>query len=211
MWAFVLKELGYITIIAGFVTWLIKQLGQNLINKDLKVYEHELKSKSELFKQELNLSYEKYKHELSILESKVTKLHDKRIERIEMIYSLLTDFYNDMIDLVSMKIVTGRSTEEIEKQEKDDVNKAAQSGNAFLDYYTKNKMYFNNTTSDLIERIIKLLKESHSEFSMKYYFGTLPAKEHYAKIKIAIEKIKDEVPKIKTELEQNFKTILGVE
>ncbi len=79
-WESVLKEIGIVGVIAGLITWLIKQLGQSYIDKNLKAYEKQLDNQSERFKQEL-----------AFISQKASKLHDKRIERIEEIYSLLTD------------------------------------------------------------------------------------------------------------------------
>ena len=153
-WGEIFKEIGIVGIFASLITWLIKSLGQRQIDKGLKQYELELSNKSDLFKQELSLSFEKYKSELEFLAQKANKLHDKRIERIErieQIYSLLTDFHNEMQQLISWKVVTGMSPEEIEQKEFERVQKAGESGNKFLDYYAKNKLYFNSETCSLID------------------------------------------------------------
>ncbi len=199
-WESILKEIGVVGVLAGLLTWLIKQLGQNFIDKNLKAYEKKLDHQSELFKQEL-----------SFLSQKANRLHDKRIERIEEIYALLTDFHNDMQQLISWKIVTGMAKEEIEQQEIDNVNKANESGTKFLAYYTRNKLYFNDETCKLIEDIIKHLKGSHTDFTFKYIFQNIPAEMHYENVKNATEKIRETVPAIKVQLEANFRKIIGVD
>lgn len=199
-WELILKDVGSVGVVAGLITWLIKQLGQNLINKDLKVYELELNKKAELYKQEL-----------SFLSQKANKLHDKRIERIEEIYSLLTDFHSDMNALVSWKVTTGMSNEEVKQQELDNVGKAGDSGNKFLSYYSKNRLYFNSDTCKFIDDIIKLLKDSHTDFSFKFIFGNISPQMEFENVKRATEGIRETVPKIKSELEYNFRKIIGVE
>ena len=141
-WTKIFSEFGIVGIISGLVVWLIKQLGQRLIDKNSKNYEPELQNKANLFKAELNHATEVFKSELGFLSQKAHKLHDKRIEKIEEIYSLLTDFYNDMHTLTTWKIVTGMSEQEVKQQNFDDTKKAEESGNIFLNFYSKNKSLF---------------------------------------------------------------------
>ncbi len=210
-WTEFLKQFFTVTTITGSITWLMKELGQILINRNQKKYELDLNLKTENYKSELNLTTEKFKSELGLLVEKANKLHIKRIERIEEMHSLLTDFYNDMQDLISTKIVTGMSMEEIAKQNFDYVIKAGKSGNVFVSYYSKNKLYFNIETCNLIDEIIELLQESYLNFSFKYKFGTISPDVEINHIKEATEKIREKVPKIKIELEANFREIIGVE
>ena len=210
-WTKIFSEIGIVGIISGLIVWLIKQLGERLMDKNAKTYELELQNKAELFRAELNHASEEFKSELEFLSQKANKLHDKRLERIEEIYSLLTDFYNDMYTLTTWKIVTGMSKEEVQQQEFDNTKKAEQSGNEFLTFYQKNKLYFNEETCGLIDEIIKLLKDSHSDFSFKYIFGPLSADIEIERVKRATEQIREKVPEIKLKLEKNFREIIGVE
>jgi tagatose-1,6-bisphosphate aldolase len=141
---------------------------------------------------------------------KANKLHDKRIERIEEIYSLLTDFHSEMQNLISWKVVTGMSKEDIEKQEFDRIQKAGDTGNKFLNYYAKNKLYFNQETCSLIDEIIDLLRTSHLDLSHKYVFGRMPAQLEFENVRNASQSIRDKVPEVKEKLEANFRQIIGV-
>lgn len=198
-WNLILKDIGIITVISGLITWLIKSLGESLINKNQKNYEQKLHHETEKFKSDLNF-----------LSQKANKLHDRRIDRIEELYNLLNEFHSDMQVLVTWKIVTGMSNEDIKKQEFDNVKKAEASGNKFLSYYSRHKLYFNIETCNLIDDIIKLLKESHFDFTFKYIFGNISAEMEYKNIKTATNKIKEIVPDIKQKLEDNFRIIIGV-
>lgn len=210
-WTQIVSEIGIVGAIGSLLTWLIKQLGQSYIDKNVKSYEQELNNKSELFKNDLEHSFEKFKSELAFLAEKANKLHDKRIDRIEVIYSLLVDFYNDMLILVSWKVGNGMSGEEINKQEWDNVRKAGDAGNKFLNYYSKNKLYFNSDTCLLIDEIIKLTKDSHDDLYSKYIFGTISAEIDFEHFKRATNVIREKVPKVKEELEENFRRIIGVD
>lgn len=210
-WTQIISGIGIVGVIGGLLTWLIKQLGQSYIDKNVKSYEQELNNKSELFKKDLNQSFEKFKSELAFFAAKANKLHDKRIDRIEEIYSLLVDFYNDMFNLISWKVDTGMTEEEKKKQEWDNVRKAGDAGNNFLNYYSKNKFYFNSDTCLLIDEIIKLTKDSHNDLYSKYIFGTISAEIDFEHFKSATKIIREKVPKVKEELEENFRKIIGVD
>lgn len=210
-WNNILKDIGFVTIVSGLITWLIKSLGESYLSKNQKNYEQKLQNESENFKLSLNQTFEKYKSELQFLSEKANKLHDKRIDRIEELYYLLNDFHNDMQVLVSWKIVTGMTKEEIQQQEFDNVKKAESSGNKFLQYYTRHKLYFSIETCKLIDEIIRLLRESHTDFSFKFIFGAISAEMEYENVKKATEQIRVKVPEIKIKLEENFRKIIGVE
>ena len=207
----ILESLGIVTIIGGLLTWLIKSLGQNFINKNFSAYKLQLENQSNLYKNELNQALEKFKAELNLISEKATKLHSKRLERIEKIYELIINFQNDMTWLVSARVVTGMTQKEIQEQEFEQTKKAEKSGAELFNYYEKNKLYFNKDTCELLEEILKLLKDSYTDFSMKYIFGTMSAEFEIEKTKRVSENIKDKVPKIKIELENNFREIIGVE
>ncbi|TKC06673.1 hypothetical protein FA048_15830 [Pedobacter polaris] len=210
-WTKIMTEIGIVGIISGLIVWLIKQLGQMFIDKNISLYKQELQNKSDQYKSELNQVFEKYKSELAFHSQKAFKLHDRRLEKIDELYSLLSDFYNDMFTLTTWKIVTGMKDEEVKKQEYDNTMKAGESGNKFLIYYDKNKLYFNSETCKLIDEIIQLLKGSHSDFSFKYIFGQVSPQMEIENIKQATEKIRNKVPEVKTKLENNFREIIGVE
>lgn len=87
-WNKILTDIGIVGIISGLLVWLIKQLGQLFIDKNLSLYKQELQNKSDLYKFELNQVFEKYKTELAFLSQKAFKLHDRRLEKIDELYSL---------------------------------------------------------------------------------------------------------------------------
>jgi hypothetical protein len=209
-WTEIFKEVGIVVVIAGLITWLIKKLGQSIIEKNLRAYELELSNKSELYKLELNQSFEEFKAELNLLSEKANKLHNKRIEHIQEIYSLLFDFHSDMQNLISWKVSTGMTPQEIRDNEIKRVQDAGNSGNKFFIYYSKNKLYFAIETCNLIDEIISILRDSHSDFSFKYIFGSMSAELEFENVRKASQNIRDKVPALKTKLEDNFRSIIGV-
>lgn len=210
-WTKILSEIGIVGIVSGLIVWLIKQLAQMFIDRSISLYKQELQNKSDQYKAELNQVFEKYKSDLAFHSQKAFKLHDRRLDKIDELYSLLSDFYNDMFTLTTWKIVTGMKDEEVKKQEYDNTMKAGESGNKFLTYYDKNKLYFNSETCKLIDEIIELLKKSHSDFSFKYIFGQISPQMEMENIRQATEKIRNIVPELQKKLENNFREIIGVE
>ncbi|MBZ9652662.1 hypothetical protein [Psychroflexus montanilacus] len=209
-WTKIFSEIGIFGIISGLIVWLIKQLGQRYIDKGAKTHEQKLQNQSDLYKAELNQSLEKFKSEIAFFSQKAFKLHDKRLERIENLYSLLTNFYEDMFHLTTWKVVTGMTDDDVNRQNFENTKKAGKSGTNFFKYYARNKLYFDKDTCKLIEEIIKLLKDSHFDFSYEYVFGPMSADFKFETVKKATEKIREKVPEIKSELEDNFRKIIGV-
>lgn len=205
-----LENLGVFTIFGGLITWLIKSISQKALDKNLKAYELQLQNKAKLYQYELDQSIEKFKHELSLLSDKANKLHSKRLDRIEKIYEMLIDFQNDMTWLVSGRLVTGMSTQEIKDEEFQRAIKAEKAGAKLFEYYSKHKLYFNDETCSKIDEIIKLLNDSHSDFSFKYIFGAGSAEFEIDRIKKVTKTVREKVPAAKEELENNFRKIIGV-
>ncbi|WP_034893237.1 hypothetical protein [Gillisia sp. Hel_I_29] len=210
-WNAIIENLGIFGILAGFITWLIKAISQKALDKNLKAYELQLQNQANAYKNELDQSLEKFKNELQLLFEKANKLHSKRLDRIEKIYEMLIDFQNDMTWLVSGRLITGMTPEEVKEEEFQRAVQAEKAGAKLFDYYSKHKLYFNNETCSILDEIIKLLRDSHIDFSFKYIFGTGSAEFEIDRIKKVTETVREKVPKVRKELEENFRKIIGVE
>lgn len=206
----IIIEIGKYLIFSGSFAWLVRELIKHLLSKNILSYKNELDSKTEQYKIDLSQSLRQFEHDLEIIASKTTRLHEKRLERIENLYSYLIEYETEMNNMVSGKIVTGMTDEEVKRMEFEDVRKAGEAGQTFFEYYNKNKLFFNKDTCDLIEEIISNLKTSHQGVSLKYVFQNISPEMNYQNYKKAGEMVREVVPKIKLKLEDNFRTIIGV-
>lgn len=194
------KELGTLSIITFGIIWLAKAVSKHLLDQNLK--SHELV---------LNQKLEQYKSELRVTAEKESKLHDKRLDKIHELYSLLTDFYFDLDNLTRGKNVTGMSTEEIEMQNAQDVKCTYAHGYELSIFYEKNKLYFNDETCGLIEEILKTLKGCQYDLTFQYQWMNISVDLQIESFKNARNQIQNKVPMLKKELEKNFRSILKVE
>lgn len=195
-----LKDLGVFTAILGAITWLANVLGKHLIDKNLKI--HELM---------LDKQLEKYKSELLLINEKESKLHDRRLDRIQELYSLLTDFYIDLDTLTRWKNVTGMGDEEIKKQQLDEAKQTFTSGHEFSMFYEKNKLYFNPETCATIEELLTIMRGCQYDLTIQYQWMNLPADLQIKHFEQARDQLRTKVPELKQELEKNFRAILRVE
>lgn len=195
-----LKDLGIFGIIVGVLGWVTKELGKYLLNKNIKF--HQLS---------LDQQLEKYKSELDIINEKAFKLHDKRLEKIHNLYELLTDFYINVDNLTHMKNVTGLSDEEINEQKINEVKKTYESGYQFSMFYEKNKLYFDLETCELIQEILRILKECQYDLTIQYQWMNISIDMQMDFFSKAKDKIQNKIPELKEKLERKFRSIMGVE
>lgn len=193
-------NLGVFTAIGGALTYLIKTLGKHFMNQNLEIH-----------KMQLNLQLQKHKSELDLVLQKAIKLHDRRLDKIQEFYALLVEFHLDLDQLIRIKNTTGKTEEEVKQMQIDEVKKMYESGHAFTMFYQKNKLFFNKATCDLIDELQKTMRECQFDLSIQYQWLNLSFEMIHDSFKKAKEKLESIIPKLKEELEDNFREILGVE
>lgn len=99
--------------------------------------------------------------------------------------------------------------------DKDEKLKAAtESGNKFVNFYMRNKIYFPPEICGTIEDIQDELKSTYDEFGIYRPFDPGPRDPHQdiERWNNAWKRVtEDEVPELKRELEDHFRDLLGVE
>ena len=81
-----------------------------------------------------------------------------------------------------------------------------------------NKLYFDNKTSDLLQKIREEYHDANMDFffpqKLQQFTGGRPSQEGYRmaveKAQGAAKKIRDEIPKIHETLKEEFRKLLGV-
>ena len=188
-WVKIFENLSAFAIASGVFALLIRSLFTILINKD----------------------FEKFKLKLSKEQIRFTKLHEKRGEVIENIYALLVDFEGKMNSLLSPFQPAG------EPKRKEKLKIAGIAGNKFIEYYGLQKIFFSKKT-------VNLLDELHSRFRKAWIdFTTYPITDfdEWESVTIKQEKwklwekawkaISEDIPLLKVQLEDEFRSMLGVE
>lgn len=211
----ILKMFGFFTIgtsiIVSTIAFLGKKILDQFLKRDLEKFKNQLIVENEKAKLEFEKQVENYKATLNLFNSKQIKLYSKQASIIETLYKYLTDVHWKMLDMTALfRNVTGKDDQTISAEELDKVQVTAEAGNLFFEFYRNNKIYFSQETCELIESIQNQLRETHSDYSFKYLYGLPPSEMTYEMAKKANEKVREDIPKLLTKLENDFRECLGV-
>ncbi|HCT30307.1 MAG: hypothetical protein UU64_C0024G0009 [candidate division WWE3 bacterium GW2011_GWF2_41_45] len=188
------KWLGGVVVSSGFVYWIIQRLFENKFQKGI----------------------EKYKNELSIeLEkSKVTfnNLHSKRINIISNLYKKLVAVNNSLASMTKPLQLAGEPA----KEEK--LKTAIDDYNNFLHYFDDHRIYFSEPVAKKIDDIVDSFRGVCLDYDCYYpaYKQSLDAsdganaKDYHAELVKAWNKVKNDIPTIRLELESELRKIIGV-
>jgi hypothetical protein len=157
---------------------------------------------------------EEYKASLSLLESKETGLHSKRLEIIESLYSRLVELNSSMSTLTNpVKF----SPTDYQKYEAELVSKANETFQSYHTFFEKNKIYFSESTCKLIHEIRDAFYQALWDYNQHKLFeahGINDRKlisEAYQNLEKSYKSVKDEIPKLRANLENEFRRILAVQ
>lgn len=177
-----IKEIAMFSIgtisVSGAVAYIAKAIINNWINKDIERYKIELN----------RLSLE---HQI-----KFSKLHNDRAEVIKNLYSKLDDLK------LKLEIVLDKNSYSVFDNQ-DELYIILD----FLDYYAKNKIYFNRDICFNFEEIEAIMGILQGLGFMTESTTTLDEKA----VELINMLIKEEIPKLKATLEDEFRKLLGVE
>ncbi len=193
---FLIEELGIFAIGATVVGWVAKNTISQYFEKELSKYETEIDKELSRFEAELD------KEKLQF-----SQLHNERARITAELYEKFVVFEEDMRSLTDPVEHTGSPS----KDEK--LQTAAESGNEFINFYMKNKIYFPPRICDTIEELNKEMQSVHTEFTIMKPYRSAPGDpkdlddwlEGWKNI------TEDEVPELKEDLEEHFRELLGVE
>ena len=166
-----------------------------------------------LIEKSANKRLEEFKSTLSLLQSKQTSLHNKRLEIIEKLYNKLVELNNAMAILTHPLKQTSKDFEESEKEL---TETASSSYNSFNSFYQKNKIYFKENTNEIIDEILEGFHTAfwdYNQFNFYKQTGVTNQDEiikSRKKMRDSYISVKDEIPKVRKKLEDEFRKLLGV-
>lgn len=214
----ILGELGFFAIGATVVGWVArgaignyfdKELSeyQAEINKELTEYQSEMDKEMEQYRTELEKELDKYRTELEKEKLRFSELHNERAKVTAELYERFVAFEEDMRTLTDLMDRQGDPSKD------EQMENAAESGNDFVNYYMKKKIYFPPHVCETIEELQGELKDVFVEFQVyKPHIDSpgdsVDADRWLDNWKTVTE---DEVPEIKEDLEGHFRELLGVE
>lgn len=161
-----------------------------------------------------NKRLEEFKSTLSVIQSKQTSLHNKRLKIIEELYEKLVDLNSTMAVLTSP---LKQTTKDFKEYEKELTEKASSSFNDFNSFYQKNKIYFNENTNQIIDEILNGFHKAFWDYhQFNFYKDTgVTEREHIIearqKMTDAYKSVQNEIPKVRKKLEDEFRKLLNVD
>lgn len=181
----ILRELGIFAIGAIVVGWVTRYAIKQYFDKELNRYQTELEKEKVVF----------------------SELHNERAQITAELYRRFVEFEEDMRSLTTPV----EWSNEPSKEEK--IVKAGESGQEFLNYYIKNKIYFPPEICETVEDIQGEMRGVFHEFSILRPFegkaGQPPDVDRWLENWKTVTE--NEVPELKSELEDHFRGLLGVD
>ncbi len=156
---------------------------------------------------------EEFKSTLSLLNTKFTKLHEKRFEVIGEMYTRVVDLQVAMLKLTNPV----KFTENYEKEIDILISNSNNCFQNFNSFFERNRIYFNDTTCLLMDEIRKTFHVAIWDFNEHRMYKQMGEddrqviKEAHQKMIKAYKSMKDDIPKLRQNLETDFKKILNVD
>ena len=210
-WQSIIKEIGFVGILSGFVTWLMKELGKFYIDRKIKSYEYELAEKSKDIDRQLNFSIENYKKSLELIYFKASKLHDERLKIISDLYEKIVTLDSAMHNMTQLWKLGSADAELDKKNENARIELASKSYIDFQEFYLKRKIFFKKSTCILIDKINSDYFDSYWDYTYKNRFGGGDFEFNFKLAKKAGEKVKEEIPPVLESIENEFRIVIGAE
>lgn len=192
------------TLIALWLNERVKASVQNSFNKKLEEIKKEHSKELSQFQAELN--YLKSKENF-----KFTKLHEKRFEVMAETYKYLTDVLIKLrLYVAPLKSgLNNETAEEIIHKQSNDYHAAH---NKFHEYYSFNKIYFNDETEQLLEKYLAFSLEISKQHFEKEYLakeGRILNTKVYIWDESAYDKVRELIEPIQSEIKNKFRELLG--
>lgn len=198
----IILTLGFIRFAKTWITDKIK--GQ---------IKHEYDAKLEILKTNLSTEHDKnlelLKNELKLNQMTFSKLQEERATVIKNTYSKLEILWGNIFSLTSPLQLTGEASID----EKDE--KVVEAGKDFITYFSINKIFFEKQLCEKIDEVSKIMSSCRHWFIQGHHFGKDPVSSKSAlefsewKVK-SWEKLEKLLPPLKSEIEDHFRKLLGV-
>jgi hypothetical protein len=209
-WFEVLRDVG----VFGIAAFVIQRIIEHSSTKNLEKYKQELDFTLRSYQLTLDTDLERYKSDLNLHFTRQTTLHDKRLSIIDEMYKKLVNLDSGMRAMTGMHLVY----EDAEKEDQERVDTAQKAFAEYNNYFLYNKLYFNKEISTLLENIRKEYFSANFDFfepkRLQSFTGGRPSEGGYRAAvetsQAASKKIRDDIPKILGQLEEEFRKLLGV-
>ena len=176
------------TIVAVALGWVLRRLIDNFFSHKIEQYKAQLDKENIKYR----ITYE--------------RLHAERAEVIKNVYKKIVNTYDAFHDYIKPLRLAGEPTQAEHHKI------AGETFNNFSYYYRENRIFFAEPIACRIDAILNLFMEIYNQFEMskilKEDVSTYAGVQEWNK---AFERLKNEVPPIKSEIEKEFRNMIGIE
>ena len=209
-----LEQLGISTLgvlLLLIIGYIIKVYLDNRIEKIAE-------RKNILFQKEVDKELEEFKNSLDVLKQErnivFNSLHVRRSKIIEELYQKLVKLDGKLFNW-TIPLKSGIDQKDLDEQEKKQRLEVYKLLSDFNDFFVLNKIYFTSNTCNIIEDIKRDIQNIIRDYEEKDFFKAhgYRGKElgaAFQKATKAWDKVRNEIPKAKKVLEDDFRKMLGV-
>lgn len=205
-----IRDLGIFTVAAGLIGYIARGAITSYFNKQEQDFQGEIDKEVQQFQNDLEKELQRVQNELEKEQIVFSGLHEQRAEIVSEFYAKMSEFDEDMRDMVNPFIPSGDTPRE------ERIDEAAESGEEFRRYYREKKIYFPPHICEMVEDLLKKYRDMFQEFSVfrihddqdsPYEPGESSEKwvENWQSL------TEDEIPELREELENHFRDLLGVD
>jgi hypothetical protein len=202
-WTDIFKTVATNTVFLAVIGFVAKSVFNHFLSKDIEKYRIELQATSERELERLRADLDKtaFEHQ-----TRFANLHAKRAEVIAELYNRLVQAERDVNLMASPFEFSGEPSHE------EKFTKAHSSGKSLFEYFECNRIYFSRS---LCDRVANFTQELHSAIAnfrevVRIEHGGVGGKEKLENWEKAWKKINQDIPPIKSEIEGEFRKMLGI-
>lgn len=199
-WQVVLSNIGSFAVGAGILAFLIQSLVKLYLSRDIEQFKARMQAAHDT-------ELERLRADLRIVaferETRFAKLHEKRADVIAELYRRIVAANRAMNELLSPIQMAGALAEGDREKE------AAERGNAFLDYYLENQIYFDESLCDKLQSFNKELTQAWNDYLTYQSSDPEVARERRRTRIEAWKTLREKVLPIRREIENAFRELLG--
>jgi len=116
-----------------------------------------------------------------------------------------------MIEMTSLLKYMSTNVDENEKIENEKIKTASDCHNDFYIFYLKNKIFLSQETCDLIDSLKDKYFDSYFDYTYGKKYENSDSELTYKLAKAASDKVRKEIPIVLKNIEQDFRTTIGIE
>jgi hypothetical protein len=194
-WTEIVKTLGTVLIGSGAGVWLLKSIWSQVLSRDIETFKATLENRNAIEIERLRgeLKRVAFEHE-----TRYARLHEKRAEALEELFKRMVRANDAFAIKFRGFVVSGEPSEE------EKAKQAAQAADAFLDWFSQNRLFIEN---DLADRILLVNRQFTnvwlSQGPMTGEERTRRTSEFFKQTPLLLDEIRDKILKILAPKETN--------